>query len=369
MLLRAIFFIISSIVGCGIFVAPSAILNFSGICGFIFTSILFCSIGYIFTKDNISIFSLVVENTNKKFGLFFYGFYWILGCATNIVLINEVLIYLFNSWIILKPYGLLIKIFLLNTIIIMNSFGIQNSSLIEMLITFLKVIPLTILPILFLAKAPIVPIDTQINSNNILSAIASSAWCFFGIENAATVGREITSKIKKATIISMIIVSLLYFLNIFSVLNYFNYKNISITSYSHIIFNLWGITGRNIFNIMVAIMCFGTLNAWTFSNSLIAVDAAKNNIFSKVFLIKNRYDSYYVSLILSNVLLFFLIFITEFGDISKLLLLCLDFFALGIFIIYIILLWALFKKFKNKISVICALLLTIIFFFNIKKYF
>ena len=287
-------FIFSSIVGSSILFIIPEVAKFGTtnilICCSIIT-VLFTYLSYNFATLKVSIINFLKENIGIKPTTLVMLLYWLLSWTSSLLIINQMLIGLIGIFPILSHYLLLLQISSVIFFIILNLLGISKSFFIEAILTIVKIVLLIALPILLLVKNPIISTHTDINIKYIVAPLISLVFCFFGIEcgNIVSVNKQ---KLKIASIVGLILVSVIYTLNIFAVSSVGSNYDLILRNIPH---------GKLIFNSMLFLIGFGSSNAWCFASGMTIKEMAEEKLVSAFWLKQNRFGSYYNAIIFSSI--------------------------------------------------------------------
>lgn len=311
MLINIIVFLVSTLVGSGMFLLIGLLPQFgfiNGVIGFLISFILFFFIGLVFAQTEESPFKLMEKALGKRITFLISWMLWLISWVSLLIIINEIILFAAALYPILNNYVVLFQVLVLGLTISLNMFGMQNSSKIEIIITILKICPLILIAVLcfFKTSHPIILNNIPINFSNIAKNIPAAIWCFVGIESIILVGNQFKASKIYGFLIGMGIVLGIFLLNIFAVYkifgNSFNLQRPH-TELMGFLFNDFSLVenfGGKIFNIIAMIVCFGSLNSCTVSNSLIAYDMSKTGYFPKLFQKINQYSAPYISILASS---------------------------------------------------------------------
>lgn len=353
--LSVFFFSFSSLIGTGAFLLPFALSQYGwiSILFFSITSIMFVYMGYILTK--IHPFKILMEY-NNQFTIFCINWiYWLISWISTSVILMEIYNYICPFYNI-NP--MLLYIFLISICIFINLFGIKISVRIEKYITIVKFIPLLIciISIIYLPKYNILPIYN--NNFNILYSIKKcfirGVWCYVGIENISIIAPSIKKEYQLDVIFGVILAAILYISIL--ICTYMVLPVIYLQSYMQITALLFKtpIVG----SILVILVCIGSLNSWIVGSGYLGYENSKNNIFPSFFSIVNKYSTPYYSIILSSVLLIPIMYISTYYPNFIFTIVDQSSSIILLFYIYLLLLYSI--KYKSILSIICAILFSLL---------
>jgi APA family basic amino acid/polyamine antiporter len=295
--------VISSQIGSGIFMFPSALAPFGsiGLLGWILTVSGAISIALIFSElssrlaKNGGPHVYVMEAFGERAGFFTAWIYWIISWTSNSVLLVTATNYLSA---VIPNLGSLqiisIQLGALFMITFINLKGVRTSGIIEICLTFLKAIPLFILPLLFFTafdlenfKIPNASALTVVDSlKSIIKAALFAFWGFIGVECATTPAGRVKNPQKtlpRAIIIGTSCVAFFYLLNVISVFGVAGFPALIDSKAPYAIalektFSSYS-SGSILISLLATVVCIGTLNAWTLSAGQIAQGACEDRLF------------------------------------------------------------------------------------------
>jgi APA family basic amino acid/polyamine antiporter len=288
---QQISFVIGSILGSGIFILPFSCspYRFSGVVGFTLVSLLFLFLGNMFSNSQ-SPFKLMKKHLGDSFAFFISWAYWMISWVSTIVVLKELVLYASNI-LPIKGFQVQVEIFLVLIFTLFNCFGYKNSNRLEFLLSFLKIFCLVLIPVFCFTHGK--SVDTSFNFGLLLESLPGFVWCFVGIECASMVNQD-----NKGILTGIVIVSFIYIANIMGIFYLLGYS-VSQTSYSQALYCM-GYSSKSL-DLIVSLICAGTLNSWVVSSGMCALDMAQTGFFPNIFTHKNRYGSPYVSIIVSSI--------------------------------------------------------------------
>ncbi len=270
-------FVISSLLGSGIFVTPGLLIP-NGLIGFIVfivISILFFILGNHLGSVKSSLFKFLENQLGFKTSSLVLWSYWIISWASTSIVIIEMINYMGLGQ---SEYVLLYECLFVILFTFINWFGLKSSIKFEAILTWIKVIPLIIIPGICMWKAEgIIPKIGMVGEwgwiESIKRSIVSVLWLFVGIESGAIISKD--KSYNKEISLGIIIVIFVYFINIYgiSLIN----TSFSLTSYSDVLFSLFGSSGQLILNIFICFVLFNAINTWTIICSQLFADITNNN--------------------------------------------------------------------------------------------
>lgn len=294
--------VIGSQVGSGTFVFPSMLAPFGsvGLLGWVISVSGAISLALVFSElssklpKNGGPHVYVTEAFGRTAGFFTAWVYWIISWSSNSVLLVTTTYYLcIITGDLSSAQIVIIETIVLFAITFVNILGVRFSGIMETVLTFLKVAPLLLIPILFFIFFDIehFKIASKVAGSDI-GTIAKTAlltsWGFIGVECATTPAERVRNPkktIPRAIIIGTSCVALIYIVNVISVLGVTGFDALldSNAPYAIAIEEVCGHSSNILISVLAIIVCIGTLNAWTLTGGQIAQGAAEDKLFPPIF--------------------------------------------------------------------------------------
>lgn len=321
-LITVVSLVAGAMIGSGIFTLPAVLGQFGAISlvGWIVAAVGAYTLAHIMGKLS----RVIPESggayiyTKTAFGelpafVVAWGF-WLSVCSTNAAIALAFTGYLSVFFPALESSAILFGIVTLGVIwglTLLNTYSIRTSGNLQVVTTVLKILPLLIVAlggIFFFNPDHFVPMNLSGTSN--FSAItAASVLCFFafmGIEAATIPAEHIKNPektISKGTIIG---VSLVVFLYLFSTISLFGVispgelaKSIAPLSDAGTL--IFGRNSAYIIALGACVSTFGALNAWILIQGQLTYAMAKDGLFPKGLAKRNKYNIPSKGLIVSSI--------------------------------------------------------------------
>ncbi len=316
--------VVGNMIGAGVFLMPAALAAYGSI----------SLIGWVFSAIGAFLLARVFSNLSKmmpkadggpyaysRSGLGdFAGFlvawgYWISIWCTNAAIAVSFVSALSTFFPALATNTLLAVITGLGTIWLLtwiNTLGIVTSGKLQLVTTILKIIPLLLVAVggLFFFKAEnLIPFNMSGTSD--FSAITATAtytfFAFLGIECATIPSGSVLNPektIPRATMLSILITSVIYIVSSFSIMGMIPAKNLqhSVTPFADAAVIIWGSSARYWISAGVAIAAFGALNGWILIQGQMPYAIAKDKLFPRVFCKENKKGVPARGIIISSIL-------------------------------------------------------------------
>ncbi len=258
----------------------------------------------------------------KKIAFFTAWTYWVISWISSAAVVIAAVSYVshiindFNIYLIL-----ILEIIVTILLMLLNLCGLYASRKLDFLFFLLKIFPLIILPLICL---PLINYDyftlndmsmTSSYIQTIQSASLVTFWGFIGVETATAPAESVfnpSKTVPRAIIIGTACVILVYLLSNIAVLGTVP-NNILINSIAPFAESANIVLGGN-WNKFIAftavIICLSTLNAWILTSGQIALGAAQDKLFPKLFLKKNKQGAPVWGIVLSSLGMVILLFCT-----------------------------------------------------------
>ncbi|WP_010301404.1 amino acid permease [Candidatus Odyssella thessalonicensis] len=310
--------VIGSQVGSGVFMLPAslALLGPISVFGWLISSSGAILLALVFAQLCIQLpkaggpHAYVEAAFGREAAFFTSWVYWMISWVSSIAVIIAAVAYLSPLLNLHSPLqNLILEITLLLIITIINIRGTAFAGSMEFILTIFKCIPLLLIPMLGLFFGSAQNFEPM-NPNNfelmdvLHQASLMTLWGFIGLESATVTTAAIDNPqkvIPKAVIIGTITVAGLYILNSIGVMAVVPLQELAgnkapyVEASSHLFGKGWD----KVVAIVASIACIGTLNAWVLTSGQIAYGAAKDNLLPEMLGKVNKYESPYMSLILS----------------------------------------------------------------------
>ena len=195
--------------------------------------------------------------------------------------------------------------------------GASFASMVNVIITIAKLLPLGafILALVFAFNPTIFTADLWGNATNtfvasdfgsqVSAAMVSVVWVFVGVEGAIVYSARATSKqiVGKANILSFVIITLVYLLVIvlsYAVLSRGQLAELDKPAMAQVLESVVGKWGAIVINAGVVVSAIGAWFACTMFSGEILYQAAKEQVFPKLFLKENKHHAPSNALLISN---------------------------------------------------------------------
>ncbi|RZQ65905.1 amino acid permease [Amycolatopsis suaedae] len=316
--------VVGNMIGSGVFLLPSSLASFGTI------SVL----GWLFTSAGAVLLALVFARlgrrnpdaggpyayTRRAFGDFL-GFqtawgYWIAIWAGNAAIAVAMVGYLAHFFPVLASNRLLAMVVALAAIwgiTLVNSFGVRQGGLVQVVTTVLKLVPLLAVALIvpfFAEPANFTPFNASGQSG--ISAVTATAaltlWAFVGIESATVPAgdvREPRKTIPRATLIGTIVTAVVYVLGTVAVLGVVPRERLaeSTAPFADAAGAVFGGWAADVVAAGAAIAAFGALNGWILLQGQVPMAAAKDGLFPARFGRVGRRGAPVFGLVCSSVLI------------------------------------------------------------------
>lgn len=329
--------VVGSQIGSGIFLLPASLaaLGTMGIFGWCITGMGAIFLALVFSQLCMHIpktggpHVYVMEAFGTQAGFYTAWTYWLISWISSIALVVTIV----GSFApFLGAYTplehLLLEGFVLFSILTLNLRGLKMAGQGEVILSILKIIPLLLIPlygVFFLNTAHFVPFTCTTGDigGTLNSAALLTLWGFIGLEAATTPAENVTNPrktIPRALILGTTLVAALYIFNTVVIMGLIPADILCKTTspYALAAQILWGPGWDFLISWMIALVCFGALNAWILTSGQIARGAAESGLFPQFFLKQNAEGAPVWGVLLSGIgMIPFLILLMDKGFIHK----------------------------------------------------
>lgn len=253
-----------------------------------------------------------VEAVFGKTASFFTGWtYWVISWVSTVAVVITAIGYLTP---IIGEHGpictLSLELLLLGVITVLNTQGVETAGLAEQVFTFLKIVPLLVIPLVGLwmfgtqnfpetTAVPLLP------EASLSGAALLTLWGFVGLESATTPAGSIVNPkktIPRAVVFGTLSVAIIYVLNNIGMMSIIPVDMLvksgaPYADASQLLFGPWG--GLAV-SLIAFIICVGTINAWVLTSGQIALGASQDKLFPPIFSKTNIRKAPYWSLWLAS---------------------------------------------------------------------
>lgn len=327
-----------NMIGSGIFLLPSSLASIGSISLY---SWIFTTIGAIFLACIFSILSKKIGGTGGPYIYVkqalgeFMGFqtaysYWIAAWVGNAAIAIAFTGYLsiFFPNLLAPELSCIIAIVVVWTLTLVNISAVRNIGFAEIIITFLKFIPLIFICIFgwlyiepdFYSKYYNISSKSDIDA--ISSAITITLWAFIGLESAtipATLVYKPHITIPLATILGVLISAAVYIISSTVIMGMINPEILqySTSPFADAAEIILGDFGKYFMAVGAVLSCLGCLHGWILIQGQIAMAAANDGLFPKIFSKCNKEGIPIYGLLLSSLLITVLLIFNSFAPIVK----------------------------------------------------
>lgn len=333
----SVFAIISGAqIGSGIFMLPATLAPFGwyGLIGWILSTIGALALCIVFAAlcarfPHTGGPHVYINHLFGETAAFFTGWtYWIISWVSTTVVVIASIGYIRNFLPSNSTLGLLLaELTLLAFITILNLYGAKITGAVEVLLTIIKFIPLTLIPIAalwhFNPKHFILnEIHHTSSTAHLLATVTLlTLWGFIGLESATTPADSVENPsitIPKAIIWGTLSTALLYVLNYIGIAGLVPPSELMQSSapYTTAAQHLFGGNWHLVVSLIAATICITSLNAWILTSGQIALGLANDRCMPRVFGATNRYGAPAWSLVISSLGIAFLLILTANDNIS-----------------------------------------------------
>ena len=320
--------VVGNMIGAGIFLLPTALAPFGGVSilgwiasavGALMTALVFTRMSRRFPKQG-GPYRYAYDNFGEFAGFSVAWSYWISIWCGNAAIAVASVTYLGFFWPVLQnspPHAIAMTLMILWTLTLLNTRGVREAGVFQLITTVLKFIPLAVLGI-----AAFFVFDTEafkpfnLSGEPLVSSLAATAaltlWAFSGLESATIPADQVDnpkSTIPKATLYGFIIAAIIYISSQVTIMSVVPNAELqqSGAPFADAARILWGDTAATIIAIGAVISCLGALNGWILLQGQVPMTAARDGLLPKVFLDKNNEGVSIPALFISSILISILV--------------------------------------------------------------
>ncbi|HEY0244023.1 MAG TPA: amino acid permease [Mucilaginibacter sp.] len=316
--------VVGNMIGAGVFLMPAALAAYGSISllGWVFSAIgafllarVFANLSKLLPNATGGPYAYTHHSLGNFAGfLVAWGYYIAIACSNAAIAISFVSA-LSTFFPVLAGSSLTAIATALSAIWFLawiNTRGITASGKVQLLTTILKLVPLVLVAIggvFFIRPENFMPFNNSGTST--LSAITSVAsftfFAFVGIECATIPAGSVVNPektIPRATMLGLLIATLVYILGTISVMGIIPSKQLqhSVTPFADAAVIMWGAHARYWVSAGVAIAAFGSLNGWTLIQGQVPFAIAMDKLFPKIFTKKNKAGVPFVGIVVSGIM-------------------------------------------------------------------
>jgi APA family basic amino acid/polyamine antiporter len=346
--------VMGSQIGSGVFMLPAHLAPYGafGLAGWIVSALGAITLALVFAQlcawfPQTGGPHVYVYKAFGKHMAFFTGWtYWVISWVSTTVVVAASVGYLTSFLQINSPMlNLALEIALLLGVTALNFKGVSAAGRVEFVLTVLKFVPLAFVPLVALAyfdvaHFTVAPEVAHLSLVQTLSRVALlTFWGFIGIESATTPAGSVENPSKTiplAVIAGTIAVALLYVLNSVAIMGALDGSVLaqSQAPYADVARVLFGGSWHLLISAIAAIVCIGTLNAWTLTSGQIALGLAQDNLVPAVFGRTNAYGAPYCALLISCLGMIPLLVLTTNASLAAQVLVIIDFSVTAFLFVY-----------------------------------
>jgi APA family basic amino acid/polyamine antiporter len=376
--------VVGNMIGSGIFLLPASLAPYGGVSiigwvitalGALMTALVFARMSRRFPKQG-GPYRYAYDNFGEFAGFSVAWSYWISIWCGNAAIAVASVTYLGFFWPVLQqspPHAITVTLIILWSLTLLNTRGVREAGIFQLISTILKFIPLAVLGVaafFVFDKAAFEPFN--LSGAPITSSIAATAaltlWAFLGLESATIPADTVDnpkSTIPKATMWGFIIATVIYITSQVTIMSVVPNAELqqSGAPFADAARYLWGDTAAIVIAIGAVISCLGALNGWILLQGQVPMTAARDGLLPKIFQDKNNDGVSIPALVISSILISILVMANFSEGMVSLFTFAILVSTLGIFIPYLLSIGAeiklLIKNWKTKqdyFSIISALL-------------
>jgi len=324
-LLTATSLVVGNMIASGVFMLPATLAGYGAISlvGWVISCVGALSMAFVLgwlsrLRPNVTggPYAYVHEGMGDFAGYLVAWGYWISVWATNAAIAVAFVSYLgaFIPAVAQNSlFGILTGLGAIWFLTWINTIGIREAGIVQVITTILKIVPLLLLSVgglFYLDANHFAPFNASGNSN--LSAITSSTtltlFAFLGLECATIPAENIRDpekNIPKATIAGTLLTMVIYVLGTIAVMGILppGVLKTSQAPFADAAAVIWGEPARYLVAGGAVIATFGALNGWILIQGQLPMAAARDKLFPLWFARKNKKGMPVIGIVLSSILI------------------------------------------------------------------
>lgn len=305
--------VVGNMIGSGIFLLPANLASLGDtsllawiltVCGTFILAILLSKNSQWIPKDG-GPYAYAKVTLGEFTGFQTAYLHWIGMWVANIALIIAMIGYLAHFWPLLTNSHVAVAVAILCTWLgtASNIFGARLTNKIQISTTVLKIIPILLIIIFgwkhFHAQYVLEDFNLpniKINYSVFSASASLTLWAFIGVESACipySLVENPKRTIPLATLIGVGIASLVYVLSSVVIMGMIPTALLAKTAmpFAAAAEIMFGHVGKWVIFAAAAVSCLGCLNGWIFLQGQLAMAAAKDNLFPKLFGMQNKFQT------------------------------------------------------------------------------
>lgn len=295
--------VVGNMIGSGVFLLPASLADAAGpvaIIGWLFTglgavllALVFARLGRTFPRTGGP-----YAYARRAFGDF-VGFqtawgYWIAVWAGNAAIATAFVGYLAVFWGDLGNGGMdaaLVGIAVIWFITLINTLGIREGGIVQVVTTVLKFVPIAIIAVVglfFMDTDNLTPFSPHGTWSAISAAAPLTLWAFIGLESATVAAEEVKDperNIPRATIIGTLLATLVYIVATVAIMGVVPTGQLAASSspFALAAAEMFGGSWDKVIAVVAMVSTFGALNGWIILQGRVPLAAAEDGLFPEQF--------------------------------------------------------------------------------------
>ena len=296
-------------IGSGIFLLPASLAPYGGV----------SIIGWLVAALGALMTALVFARMSRRFpgqgGPYRYAYdsfgpfagfavgwsYWISVCCGNAAIAVASTAYIGFFWPLLQEspvHAMIVTLILLWSLTLLNTKGVREAGIFQLVTTVLKFIPLAVLGLVsFFVFEPQSFKPLNLSNQPLLSSVAATAaltlWAFLGLESATVPADTVKHpkiSIPRATMIGFFIAAAVYISSQITIMSVVPNAQLQTSGapFADAASILWGDGAAVVIAIAAVISALGALNGWILMQGQIPMSLARDGLLPSVFADKNN---------------------------------------------------------------------------------
>lgn len=348
-------FVTGSQIGSAVFILPATLAKYgtyslagwliSG-CGAIALALIFASLCARFPQTGGP--HVYVGQAFGRTASFFTGWtYWVISWVSTSILVITIVGYLVpligqqDPWVYF-----MLQTALVFGALLLNLRGVQAAGNVEFALFLFKMIPLFLMPLaaIFFFKSENLMVAPEVSSLGVSQILAQivllTMWGFIGLESATAPAGSVENPsrtIPLAVVLGTMSVAALYIFNSIGIMGLIPADVLSLSQapYADAAQFMFGGNWYMLISLMAALVCIGSLNAWTLTSSQVALGLAQLKLFPSLFTQKNKADAPHWGLLVSSLGILPILFLTMNANMANQIKQVIDFSVMAFLFVYV----------------------------------
>ncbi len=349
--------VVGNMIGSGIFLLPASLAPYGGVSilgwglttfGALMTALVFVRLSRKFPRQG-GPYRYAYDNISPLAGFSVAWSYWVsIWCGNAAISVAAVtyLGFFFPQLANSASLSVVVTLSILWTITFLNTRGVRQVGLFQLVATILKLLPLVAIGVMcFVVFEPASFKPFNLSQEPLASSVVATAaltlWAFLGLESATIPADNVDnpqSTIPRATMIGVLVVAVVYLSSQITIMSVVDNSQLQVSGapFADAAVILWGDWAGNIVAAGAVISCLGALNGWVLLQGQVPMSAARDKLLPAIFSDQKKHGLSVGALVFSSVIISILIAANYTDGMVSLYTFAILVSTLGIFIPYLL---------------------------------